>query len=147
MEKTVGRYQIKFKSSFDEADENRVFLKIVVSDNLKELIKSVAVTDETTNHEYRSGYDDSDSPVYDNLIRYKVKTVIWNALYSRDREFLFEKSLVDNGETVIKFFSLDKRDEAQKNLKNAFKTLVQTVDRVDVDETMTLNVRRSEDEN
>lgn len=136
--KEIGRYRISFKSKSCPSDFNLNRTIITIDNNLKELIQKCKADGET---EYTlSRRDGTDL----NYKRYKAKGVFIRSIYEGERVALFDKRLVDTGSMTLDFDSLQLRDEFRTGFKTSLRKLLQLVEKEDIEETVTLIVRRGE---
>jgi hypothetical protein len=120
-EKSSTKYMINIKRSFDRARSEYIILKITVSEELRQLIKSAAI-DEDTEESLRLGEIDM------KFQRYKVKKWVYSALsYSNYKALIFHKHLLDESEIMLEFDSVRVLDEFLTSLKQNVKTIIQTI--------------------
>ena len=139
--KVIGNYKAKFKTTFKKEESEFIFLNISISKDLQKLLKSIVVLEENKNFEYNSGEE------YENYTRYLVKTWVYSSLYSRNREFLFEKNLIDKNELSIKIAEVGKIDTLIADFKECFRRLIEVVLKYSkIDVSVNFNIEKKQDD-
>ena len=136
-EKPSAKYMMNIKRSFDRAKSEYIILKITVSEELRQLLKSAAI-DEDTEESLRLG------EINMNFQRYKVKKWVYSALsYSAYKTLIFHKQFLDEGEIRVEFDSVRVLDEFLTSLKQNVKTIIQTMlNYSDIDMTVSFGVEK-----
>lgn len=116
--KTIGTFVVNFKTHFDLKSDDFIYLDIDMTEDLKELLQSVCLMEDTLGSFTR----------YDNQRkRYKVKSWLYNSVYSEEREFLFEKELLDNGKVTLKFTNTDAILKVVRGFKEGIKNVIDNI--------------------
>ena len=116
--KTLGTYKVNFKTDFDLKTDDFIYLNIEISEDLKDLIKSVCLIETDLVKFERYG-----------LVceRYKVKSWLYNSLYNDERDYLFETNLVNDGKISLKFTNTDYITNMVRNFKDLVRSLIDNV--------------------
>ena len=131
-----GKYTMNFKTIFDRAHADFIILNISVSDDLRQMIKSTAIS-ETTEYSIL-GVDETME-----LKRYKAKKWIYCTLISKAKAALFDKILLDTGETQFRFASAIYLEDFIRGFKSELKILVQNVFKYsNIDVTVNIGVEK-----
>lgn len=117
--KTIGNYKVNFKSYFldDVESSEYVFLDLSITEDLKELIKKVAL-EKKVEDSYRDGSDGT------KFKRHLAKTPIFSALYSNYRQILFGVDLLKNSKITLKFVDIEILNRAIDDLKEDVRRLI-----------------------
>jgi hypothetical protein len=140
--KRIGNYEIKFKTSIDEATGDCVNMKIVYTQDLLELMKTICVTNEDpVDLKFRAGVDIDGSNIYETYKRYKVKRVVFSSISGEYKEIAFIKELIDSGETTIRILDVHKVEEIILGFKYVIAEAVKVMTKyADLDATVKFNV-------
>lgn len=139
--KAIGNYKVMFKSSFNADDEDKIYLQISVTDDVKEILQKAKSVENTDLVEFNH-YDGEE---YSALKRYKVKNWVYGSLYSNSngKEILFTKKLVDTGKLELSFVSIPKIEQFISDLKENFRRLIETMLKsTRIDQTINYNPTR-----
>lgn len=118
--KEIGNYKIIFKTKFDKSKSDKIILEVALSKDLQSLIKK-AIISEKTPYSFYDGVNNIDGQ------RYKVKTWVYNTLYSRGRELLFDEVLIDKSKKEFEFLSVDLIDDNMDKFKENIKQLIRNM--------------------
>lgn len=116
--KEIGTYKVNFKTRFDLKTDDFIYLDINISEDLKELLKSVCIMDEEVVPIQRHGL---------SIDRYKVKSWLFNSLYSSEKDFLFTKDLLENAEVSLKFQNTDMILTMVRGIKEGVKEVINNI--------------------
>lgn len=131
--KTIGHFQIRFTTSFDSAITDFITLKLLITKDLQDFIKKNVIVKGIEKSQYENGLEVIE------FDRYKVRQ-FWFSCLTRNKELIFNKELIDKGETLYKFNNKDILQEKISYIKENFNLLVQNVFQFkDIDVTITYN--------
>ena len=116
--KTLGTYKVNFKTNFDLESDDFIYLEIEISEDLKDLLKSVCLLESDKVSFERNS---------EAKTRYKVKSWLYNSLYSDDKDYLFETSLLDEGKLKMKFTTTEYIENIVRNFKQSIKDVIDNV--------------------
>ena len=131
------KYRMKLKRTFDRTKSEYIILKITVSDELRQLIKSATI-DELIEEPFRLGEINMD------ISRYKIKKWIYSSMpYTRYKALIFHQHLMDKGELRVEFDSVRVLEDVLSMLKENVKAIIQTVlNYSDIDMTVSFGVEK-----
>jgi len=119
--KRIGSYTIKFKTQFNNKKSEYIFLEILVSKDLKELLSDLVIK-EVVNSEAFCQYNEDGRTTY--LQRYKVIRPFFSALYGNYKEVFFLKDLIDKGEVSVSFSDIRNIESIISDMKENTKMLI-----------------------
>lgn len=136
-----GEYIAKFKVIKEDNTES-LKLQVSISESLKNLLLSVCVNfGDIASYLNESLYvgDTDEGSKYLKYNRPKVKSFILNELYTDRKYCLFSEDLLKNGLLNIELYSLSLMDEFINNFKNNIKTIIDSINKTNIDMTVTFN--------
>jgi len=137
--KSIGSYKVKFKASFDVESEDKIFLSIQLTDDVKKILQDAKSSINTTLVEFTY----NDGSTYVPLKRYRVKDWINSSLYNDYKDILFTKTLVDTGELKLPFTSISRIESFITAMKENFRRLIETMLKATrIDQTINYNPAR-----
>jgi hypothetical protein len=141
--KRIGNYEIKFKTTIDEASGDFVVLKVNYTADLQELVKKACCLDlPTTQFQWVLGLDNEGRPVKNTAERYKVKGVVYSGITDQHKELAFIKALVDTGEATIQFLDVSKIEDAIYGFKAVASSIIRTLTQyADLDASVKFDVK------
>ena len=116
--KTLGTYKVNFKTRFDLENDDFIYLDVTMSEDLKELIKSICLLEEDTIPYERYTFVSQ---------KYKVKSWLYNSLVNDDRDFLFDVGLLKDGTLSVKFNNTDYVMSVVRRFKEGAKGIIDNV--------------------
>jgi len=110
---TVPDYSVKFRTIVPDTDEGCVQLEIKYSEDTKKIIRQASlVTDTPVKAKFNLGNDaEQGVAVTTELLRYKVKRIVYSALSDQNKDLLFVKDLADTGVLKLNLVDVRKIDE------------------------------------
>lgn len=121
--KQVNQYKMTLKTTTEPTDPDAIVLNIQLSNEFNDLLKNIAVTTMPTLESYYNSGDDNAG----GFQRYPLKRWVLGSVGQTDYLLmLFEKGLVDDGQTTFKVYNVRKLEYAIAGLKQAMKSLIQT---------------------
>lgn len=141
MEKTIGKYKIKFSGDFSEKTD-KLSLTIKIDDPLREFLRTCVSS--------KSGAQDLEISLGPNakginevvtVKRYLIKTPLSSSInYITYHELPFIKGFIDNGSVTFEFNAFDNRDKLKRYFKEVIKKLLEISNNEKIDETVTFNL-------
>jgi len=128
--KRVGNYIMKFKTIKNEGQQD-ILLKVTFNRILIDIIKSVIVEGDLVDVKYYDGIINKD------FKRNLVKSYVYSNL-SDDRDLVFNKDLVNNGEVLLTFSSVGAFEGVIEHYKYNVKRMVEAINKCDIDLTVTI---------
>jgi len=134
--KSIGNYKMTFRTFFNLDNSEHIILQVRISEELKNLIKSVTLNDE-------ADYEFYDGDQHVTKKRYKVKKWVFSSLNPQNRNSLFQKELLDSGEAKFKFACVSSLDSFMRDLKNNTKSLIQIIHNYsEINTTVSFNLEK-----
>jgi hypothetical protein len=144
--KRIGNYEVKFKTIISEDTGDAIHLKISYTQDTLEMIKQICcLTEPLTEIKVKVGADLDGSSIYDTFQRYKVKRVVYGSLSGEQRDIVFLKELVDNGEITLKLLDVRKVEDIVMGFKSVISEIIRIMTRyADLDANVSFKVNFSE---
>lgn len=142
-EMKTDKFHIKFESNFDQANDDYIKVSIKIDDALREALRSVTIK-KKTDFDMTIGVDPNNGELLiEKIKRYRVKTIVYNSIYSDYKPYIFAEDLIEGGKVTYKCRDYEQRDNLVKGVKDSVKRLLETIDKAIFNESVTFNVDRS----
>lgn len=119
--KKIGNYRAQFSTKFKAKDSDKIFVSMEISDDLRDLIKSVCLQ-EVMNFDFLIG---EGATVV--MKRYKVKRWVYSSLNSNYRNCVFSQNLIDTGKDEFAFDDAERLESflhyAKENLRDVVRII------------------------
>ena len=116
--KGFGNFKVKYKTKFDRKKEDYIILEIEYSNELHELVKK------SISENVKDLVNIERNNTEKQLKRFRIKHWIFDSLF-KSKEYLFEKSLVETGQTSIAFTDLDSIEKRISEINSNIKRLIE----------------------
>lgn len=115
----VKKYTIKFGMNYEKESEDKIFVTLNISNDLKELLNEVAV----------KSLSQQDYAYKDNKTnkRYRCKTWLYDSLFYTEKDILLDKELIDSGNLEISFLSINSAEEFINNIKVCMQDIIKKI--------------------
>lgn len=130
----VKKYTVRFGMNYEKESEDKIFITLTISEDLKKLLNEVVV--KTLTVVPYNLYEVTNN-------RYKCKTWLFDSLYQNERDLLLDKGLVDTGEMEISFINITAAETFINNMKKCLQQFISVVMKYkDFGEEVTYTVTR-----
>lgn len=113
----LKEFKVDFCINYNKVDNDLIFVNIKVTDDLKNLLKQVIV--ETM---------DLQDYIYKNnrFKRFRVKSWIYNELQYSEKDILFDKLLLEQGQKELSFIKMSELEQCVEQMKIVLEKFVHT---------------------
>ena len=127
IDKNIGGYHFKLKTSFNQTKDDYVILTLIASQELKGFLSRFCLKDEDLKSEnitITSNY--GTAPQIIPIKRYLVKSAILNSLPITTKGLLFEKTFIESGVLTLKILTFNAIDTILGEFRIGLKALIET---------------------
>lgn len=141
--KQIDKFKVWFKQGITD-DGEKATLQITINRDLQQLLKSICI-EEKIEEDFNFGLikkmgDDSGLvktiKKTTKIKRYKVKSVIYNQIFTDWKELLFICDMVDKGVFIFEAGGLDYIEKVRKRFKEGIYYLIKATLDVDLEQTI-----------
>lgn len=140
--KQVDQYKMTVKTFTDETAPDVIKLHIQLSNEFNDLLKNIAVTgNEPVTAYISNGSTEPGDEQSQRFLRYPIKRWVMGSVGGDNTLMLFEKNLIDNGQTTFSFYSVRRLENTMMGLKQSMKSLIETYLRYNgIEQVITVNI-------
>jgi hypothetical protein len=136
-EKQFGDCKLSFNKGISKNGET-CYLKISMNDDLKSFLEK-SIIDETTEFLIYERISNGINK-QKKIIRYKVKSVIYNAILNSDKDFLFIKEFIDKKKITLNFSNMDRVTELMSEILSSIRQLLRIVSELEITQDITFKI-------
>ncbi len=120
-EKIINGYKVSFQTDYSDDNGEFIELSVQIANELKQVLKKNSISEVSQVKIGRNSYGEG----FNTYDRYKIKTVINNALSSNTRDLIFLKELVDHGKMTFRFEDIDRVLNVIECIKTGIRQLIE----------------------